>query len=59
MAQIERPLEGGSYIRGKDGTLERVEGTEPAPPPGSEAEPVPAGTDEQSAADTGALRKGK
>lgn len=59
MAKIETPVAGGAYIRRKDGTLERVEGTEPAPPPGSEAEPVAAGPDQQSAAETGAPRKGK
>ncbi|RWO83936.1 MAG: hypothetical protein EOS18_03575 [Mesorhizobium sp.] len=59
MAKIETPVAGGAYIRRKDGTLERIEGTQPAPPPGSEPEPVPAGTDEQLAAETGAPRKGK
>ncbi|MER8964492.1 hypothetical protein NKI25_02010 [Mesorhizobium sp. M0808] len=59
MAKIETPVAGGAYVRRKDGTLERVEGTEPAPPYGSEAEPLPAGTDEKTAADTGAPKKGK
>ncbi|MER9211569.1 hypothetical protein NKI54_05800 [Mesorhizobium sp. M0663] len=59
MAKIETPIAGGAYNRHKDGTLERIEGTEPAPPPGTEAEPAPAGTDEPLAAETGAPRKGK
>lgn len=58
MAKIERPLEGGNYIRRKDGTLERVEGTEPAPPPGTEPA-SPAGTDEQARPESTASRKGK
>ncbi|SDA39137.1 hypothetical protein [Mesorhizobium qingshengii] len=28
MAQITKPLAGGSYIRGKDGSLKKVAGTE-------------------------------
>ncbi|MER8765824.1 hypothetical protein [Mesorhizobium sp. M0968] len=59
MAKIETPIAGGAYIRRKDRTLERIEGTEPAPPPGKEAEPAPAGTDEPLAAEIGAPRKGK
>lgn len=38
MPKFETPLEGGSYIRGKDGKLEKVAGTEPAPPPGTQPE---------------------
>ncbi|MER8437031.1 hypothetical protein NKH36_16615 [Mesorhizobium sp. M1312] len=60
MAKIETPIAGGAYIRNKDGSLERVEGTEPAPPPGTVPEAAqPAGTEEQSSIEPSTSKKGK
>lgn len=57
MAKIETPLTGGSYIRGKDGSLTRVAGTEASAP--AEAA-VPASAPEPETAPAVApTRKGK
>lgn len=61
MANVQKPLTGGSYIRNKDGSLKRTGGTEAAKPAAPAAAPPadpPAGNDPASAApDTS--KKGK
>ncbi len=42
------PREGGSYRRGKDGELNKVEATEPAPATGAEARPAKPAPDKRS-----------
>jgi hypothetical protein len=41
MDDVKHPTEGGSYVREKDGSLTKVEGTKPAPEPTPAPAPEP------------------
>ena len=41
MDDVKHPTEGGSYVREQDGSLKKVEGTEPAAEPVAKPSPDP------------------
>ena len=47
MDDVKHPTEGGSYVRDQDGSLKKVDGTEPAPPPAAPPAPPIANTHEE------------
>lgn len=59
MAKMERPLQGGSYIRNKDGSLKRVGGTEPAKPQASAKPAETASAEAVAPAEPETSKKGK
>ena len=60
MAKTEpMPSAGGSYVRGEDGSLERVAFTKPRPTTEQQPAPRPAASKEPSTKTQTAVRKGK